>query len=87
VLFIVFHEFPQLCFVVVFVGKCYIVVVLLCCCMESRLVDKRVLCCCCGLFVASEPNGLCSHCARFCAGFLLRDAKCKTVEALDEFKR
>jgi len=53
------------------------------------VVDKRHLCYCCGLFVATEPNGLCSHCARFCVGVRFKDGKpmCKTIEALNEFKR
>lgn len=43
-----------------------------------------VLCCCCGLFVVNEPNGLCGHCAVYCAGLRLAGCLCKTVGALYE---
>jgi hypothetical protein len=41
---------------------------------------KRPLCCCCGLVPASEPNGLCRDCAENCAGYILKDKPCSTIE-------
>jgi hypothetical protein len=38
------------------------------------------LCCCCGFAVATEPNGLCKDCAENCAGYLLKDKPCITIE-------
>jgi len=55
---------------------------------EGRIVSvrkwhsskKKNLCCCCGLFLATELNGLCKDCAENCAGYLLKDKPCITVE-------
>ena len=49
-------------------------------CMLSR---KQAFCCCCGIFVASEPNGLCACCAALCSESLAKGKRhCGTVEAL-----
>ena len=42
---------------------------------------ERNLCCCCGLWLATEPNGLCKDCAENCAGYLLKDKPCVTIES------
>jgi hypothetical protein len=43
---------------------------------------KRILCCCCGLFPAIEANGLCKDCAAHCAGYILKDKPCQTIEVI-----
>lgn len=48
--------------------------------MEKKDAVKKNICCCCGLFPATEPNGLCTDCAEHCAGFILKDKPCMTVE-------
>lgn len=48
---------------------------------NKKLETSQNLCCCCGVFLATEPNGLCKDCAENCAGYLLKDKPCQTFEA------
>lgn len=47
---------------------------------REKFKEKRNLCCCCGLWLATEPNGLCKDCADNCAGYLLKDKPRITTE-------
>jgi hypothetical protein len=52
----------------------------------SKTLEQN-LCCCCGLFLATQPNGLCKDCADNCAGYLLKDKPCQTTEGCKILKR
>jgi len=42
--------------------------------------QTKNICSCCGFAPATEPNGLCKDCAEHCAGFMLKNKPCSTIE-------